>query len=243
MLYRLIPEVGFGWAVRIIGFLALAMFIIPLTCMKVRVLPGKKRPLVDWSAFKEAPFMLYALGIIPGFMGLYAPLFYIQLYAIEKPITDVSLGFYLIAILNSASVFGRIIPNIVALRIGPFNTFLPCVLITAILIFCVIPITSPAAIIVWNVLFGFFSGSFVSLPPTIVVHMTKNRALIGTRMGMTFAFASIGVLIGSPIAGAILDSSGFTNVWIYGGCLAAGGFILFTGSRVAMYGPNLMKKA
>ena len=45
-------------------------------------------------------------------------------------------------------------------------------------------------------LYGLFSGALVSLPPTIFVHLTKNRAVIGTRMGMGFAIISIGLLVG-----------------------------------------------
>lgn len=37
----------------------------------------------------------------------------------------------------------------------------------------------------------------MSLPPTIFVHLTKNRAVTGTRMGMGFAIVSIGLLVGS----------------------------------------------
>lgn len=43
----------------------------------------------------------------------------IQSYAIAKNLTNENLAFYLLAILNAASTFGRVIPNLIADRIGP----------------------------------------------------------------------------------------------------------------------------
>ena len=237
------PQVGFGWAVRIIGFTALATLLVPNFCMKVRVLPAQKRPLVDWTAFREAKFVLFVLGGLIGFMGLYTLFFYVQFYALQKHITTESLAFYLLSILNSASVFGRLLPNIVADKAGPLNIIIPCATISGILIYCLIPTSSVGAIVVITALFGFFSGSFVSLPPTIVVHMTANRGLIGTRMGMTFAMVGVGVLIGTPIAGAILDASSFTDVWIFGWTGTVVGAALMAASRVAFKGWKLNIKA
>jgi predicted MFS family arabinose efflux permease len=126
---------------------------------------------------------------------------------------------------------------------GPLNIIIPCALLSGILIFCLIPVTGVAGIVIICIFFGFFSGTFVSLPPTIIVHMSPNRGLIGTRMGMCFAFVSLGVLIGTPIAGAILDASDFTSVWIFGGVLTfVGGSIMFA-SRIAFKGWKLMIKA
>ena len=145
--------------------------------------------------------------------------------------------------MNSASVFGRILPNFIADKIGPMNIIVPCALMSGVIIFCLIPVTTPASIIVLSVLYGFFSGSFVSLPPTILVHMTENRGLIGTRMGMCFSIVSFGVLIGTPIAGAILTSKGFTAMWIYGGSMTIAGGIIMLFSRWAFKGFNPLIKA
>jgi predicted MFS family arabinose efflux permease len=169
--------------------------------------------------------------------------FYVQLYSISKHITTEALGFYLLAILNSASVFGRIAPNFIADRAGPLNIIIPCAFISGILILCLLGVTSVAGIVIICICFGFFSGTFVSLPPTIIVHMSPNRGVIGTRMGMCFAIVALGVLVGTPIAGAILNAKGFTSVWVFGGVLTiAGGAIMFA-SRIAFKGWALRVKA
>jgi MFS family permease len=192
--------------------------------------------MIDVTAFRSAPFVLFCIGGFLAFQGLFIPFFYMQYYAITKHITSEDLAFYLLSILNAASVFGRIVPNIIADKLGPLNVVLPCAFLTGILVFCLIPVHNVGGMVVFALVFGFFSGSFVSLPPTIIVHLTPDRRFIGTRLGMYFSLVAVGTLIGTPIGGAILKASGFTALWIYGGTLVtAGGFFIFA-TRVAHKG-------
>ena len=88
-----------------------------------------------------------------------------------------------------------------------------CSSVTAIVTWTLLSVHTLGGIVVFCLVFGFFSGTFVSLPPTIFVNLTKNHAMIGTRMGMGFSIASLGALAGTPIAGAILSDRGFGAVW------------------------------
>jgi predicted MFS family arabinose efflux permease len=242
--HKLLPQIGFAWATRALGFIILGTMIIPNACMRVRVLPAKKRSLLDLAAFKKPSYALTVLGFFMGFMGLYMPFFYGQIYAIQRRITDEDLAFYLLAVMNSASVFGRIIPNYLADTMGPFNIVIPCAFVTAILCFCFISVNSTAGIIVLMAFYGFFSGSFVSLPPTIFVHLSLDaREKIGTRLGQAFACVAIGLLVGTPIGGAILDASGFSSVWVFGGVLLAASGVALVAGRVSWRGWGLMVKA
>ncbi|KAF2843427.1 MFS general substrate transporter [Patellaria atrata CBS 101060] len=243
MLNKLQPQVGFPWAVRIIGFLVLATLLIPNTCMKVRILPPAKRKLIDLSAFRELPFVFFVTGCGIAFMGLYLPFFYMQLYSLVHNITSADLSFYLLPILNASSIFGRIIPNIIADKIGPFNVMIPSTFITGTLALCLIPVRSLGAIIVFALLYGFFSGTFVSVPPAVMFSLTTNRTLIGTRVGMAFSLIGLGVLTGTPIAGAIVDSSGFTSTWIFGGVLILCGGVFMGAARGFLKGWVLKVKA
>jgi predicted MFS family arabinose efflux permease len=242
--HKLLPQIGFGWTTRVIGFLILGTMVIPNVCMRVRVLPAKKRSLIDLPAFKMPAYSLTVLGFFVGFMGLYMPFFYAQVYALQNRITDENLAFYLLAVMNSTSVFGRIIPNYIADTLGPFNVVIPCAFITSILCFCFISVSSSAGIIVLMAFYGFFSGSFVSLPPTMIVHLSLDaREKIGTRLGQSFACVAVGLLVGTPIGGAILDNSGFTSVWVFGGALLCASAVGLLAARVCYKGWGLMVKA
>jgi predicted MFS family arabinose efflux permease len=170
------------------------------------------------------------------------PFFYIQYYSITTGATDPNLGFYLLAIINSASVFGRTLPNLVAGKIGGLNIITPMAGITALLIWILLAVSSAPGVIVFCILYGFTSGTFVSLPPSIYVSLTKDRRMIGTRMGMGFACMSFGVLAGTPIAGAILGpENDFTGTWIFAATLVTVGTVLFVASRVCWKGWGIVK--
>ncbi|KAL5422537.1 hypothetical protein PMIN07_012457 [Paraphaeosphaeria minitans] len=240
--YKLLPQIGFAWTTRVIGFIILATMLIPNAVMRVRVLPAKSRSLVDVSAFRIPAYSLMVTGFFVGFMGLYMPFFYAQLYAITDRITDPDLGFYLLAIMNSASVFGRIVPNYVADRLGPFNVVIPCTVVSAVLCCCFIAAHTAPGIVVLMALYGFFSGTFVSLPPTIIVHLSlTERGKIGTRMGQSFGVIAVGLLIGTPIGGAILDRSGFWAVWVYGAVMLGASVGMLWAARVSHKGWGWVK--
>ena len=246
VLYRLIDKIGFGWSVRVIGFIALGTLLIPFAFMKMRVTPPKARALIDSSAFTDIKYMLFVIASLIGFMGLYVILFYLSYYAEHQHITNTSMAFYLVAIFNGASCFGRTLPNALSDKTGPFNLIAPGAIIVGVLILCMIAVASEASIIVVAILIGFFSGVFIAMPPLCFVALTKDKTTIGTRIGMGYGLIGLGTLAGGPGGGDILgaaDPLDWTGLWAFGGvaCIVAG--LMFGGLRVAMYGLKLNVKA
>lgn len=71
---------------------------------------------------------------------------------------------YALAILNGASIFGRIIPNWLADTYGPLTILTPQCFISGILIFCFTSMCkTEAGLIVFTILFGFSSGASENL--------------------------------------------------------------------------------
>jgi len=234
--HRLQPRLGFAWATRIIAFIMLGTLGVSLAVMKQRILPPAKRKLWDTHALKEKPFVLFTLGMFFGFMGLYIPFFYVQSYAMDEANMSVNLAFYMLSILNASSIFGRIIPNFIADKVGPLNVLIPATIVTAVLAFGWIGIHSTASLAVFSVLYGFTSGCFVSVPPTVLVTLSPNPAMIGTRMGMNFALCGLGLLVGTPVAGQLVKDSGFEAAAAFCGALVAVAAVCFVGSRSAKAG-------
>ncbi|CRL24054.1 Sucrose/H+ symporter, plant [Penicillium camemberti] len=204
--HKLIGPLGFGWTTRVIAFIALGGLLFSLAVMKMRLPPPKQaRRLIDPSAFKESPFIVLSLALFFAFIGLYFPFFYLPTFFTSYLHSNENIAFYSIAILNAASVFGRITPGLLADRFGSLNTIIPISLIATILAFAWIGIRNEAGTIVFAIIYGYASGAIVSLPPTIVAKITADMSIVGTRMGMCFTFAGLGLLIGNPIAGALLD--------------------------------------
>ncbi|CAE6526141.1 unnamed protein product, partial [Rhizoctonia solani] len=175
--------------------------------MRTRLPPKSKRPPTpppDFKAIMSDPTYLAAItGAFLVMMGLFLPIFYIQLFAIVHGI-DETLAFYSLAILNAASIFGRTIPNFVADKFGPFNLLIPCSAISGALIFAMFGIKSAGALIVFSILYGFFSGAYVSLISPVFISLANGFHEIGIRMGLAFAIVGFAALTGTPIAGALL---------------------------------------
>ena len=73
VLRQLYPEIGFPWATRVLGFIALATAGSSFLIMRPRVMPKHKRHLTDLAAFKEPPYALFCLAMFFGFIGFYGP--------------------------------------------------------------------------------------------------------------------------------------------------------------------------
>lgn len=245
VLYRLIDRIGFAWSVRVMGFIALATLLLPLVAMRMRFKPPKPRALIDWKTFSDAPFMVFVLATLIGFMGLNVILFYLSYAASAQHITDTKMSFYIIAIFNAASTFGRTAPNALSDKVGVFNLIAPCAVISGVLILCMMAVKSEAAIIVVAILIGFFSGVFIAMPPVCFVKLTADKGKIGTRVGMGFGMVAVGVLVGGPGGGSILGTQeplNWKGLWSFGGVTACVSGIIYMGIRVARGGPKLFVK-
>jgi predicted MFS family arabinose efflux permease len=100
-----------------------------------------------------------------------------------------------------------------------------------------LPSRGNVPIILFAALFGFSSGAFVSLAPSLVAQISDIRE-IGVRNGSLFAAISVAALTGSPIGGALVtaDNGGFTYLQIFCGVTMAAGCALFLASRAVQCG-------
>lgn len=161
--------------------------------------------MFDSNAFRSIPFMLFSLAGFILFMGLFVPIFYIVVYAQRHAGTDEDMSFYLLAILNGTSFFGRVIPGLLADRFGSLEGMIICTLVISAFAYAWIAIQNLAGLVVFAAIYGFFSGAAVSLPNSVIAGLVPEMRLVGTWMGISFCFFAAGVLIGSPVAGTIID--------------------------------------
>ncbi|KIK63783.1 hypothetical protein GYMLUDRAFT_40856 [Collybiopsis luxurians FD-317 M1] len=216
LLNRLVQKASFATANRAAGALAGALLLLANFLMKS--LPVVSRGGVHFgmkNAFQDIPFMISIGAACMVALGLFFPYFYIQLYAIDHGITA-RLAFYALALVNAGSVAGRLIPNFFADRLGPYNMIIPCLFVTAALLFVVLAVHSLVGLIIFSLFYGFTSGSYISLIPSIIGLLSRQSGQPGLRMG--FAFTSVGfwMLIGTPIEGALLHPPGSNGslVWL-----------------------------
>ncbi|GAA5830646.1 hypothetical protein JCM11251_002548 [Rhodosporidiobolus azoricus] len=165
-----------------------------------------KPPLPPLRQLFSAPYTLLAIGSAVINFGLWFPNFYIQVYGQANGL-DSNLSFYLLAIFNAGSFFGRTIPNIIADYTGPFLVQATCTLASGIVLFCMLAAKSAAGIVIFAALYGFFSGGFISLVSPVVVSLSNDLSEIGLRQGVAFLFIAGFAVGGNPVAGKLLTNN------------------------------------
>ena len=176
-------------------------------------------------------------------MGAYVPFFFLPAYASVRTDASPTLAFYTIGILNGASSVGRVLPNFFADKTGPLNMIVPGAFITAILAFCWIPVDTIGGLVAFAVLYGVLSGSLLSLAPASLASLTKDVNRTGTRMGMAFTLAGVGLLIGNPAAGALVNvqTGDYVRAQVFNGVIVMGAAVFMTLARIAAVGFRWVK--
>jgi MFS family permease len=141
--------------------------------------------------------------------GLFTPFFFLPSYAVSRGMSH-SLASFLIAILNAASFFGRVIPGVLGDKWGRLNILFAAGVSTAVLICCFTLVKSNASIIVYSILYGFCQGAIISGMTVSISMVPKDQKQMGTYMGMGMAVMSVAV---SP-----LSSSNNLCAFFYGVC-------------------------
>lgn len=111
--------------------------------------------------------------------------------------TSVTYAFNLLAILNAGSLAGRILPALVAHKVGPAVVLTAGSLCLGILILAWIVIDNIAGITIWAILVGFMAGITVAIPaavvPAVVPLLSPTPNVVGARTGMAFSGPAIAV--------------------------------------------------
>jgi MFS family permease len=219
------PGLSFGWSVRIMGFIILALLAPSCLFIKAR-LPPRRTSFFLPRAFKEPAYSTLVACCFFLMMGLFPPMFFLPSYAIDQGMGS-DLAFYLVAILNSASFPGRIIPGLLADRFGRLNMLFFAGLSTGILSLCWQACHSNAAILVYTALFGFCSGAIISGQVVALTIVPQDPRNIGTYLGMGMGVAAFATLVGPPASGAMVSHyHSYTAVSTFSGVVSLVGAIL-----------------
>lgn len=114
------------------------------------------------SLLKDTTFTVLCLGLSISYLGMFSPFFYATSYA-QSLGYSTSFAFYLVSIINAASLFGRILPGILADRYGHFNLCGTAALLSGAIALCWTAATSSGGLVVWCLAYGLTSG--VCIPP------------------------------------------------------------------------------
>ncbi|KUI60826.1 Riboflavin transporter MCH5 [Cytospora mali] len=178
MIRSLIPLIGFKYTSLSVALIILVTLGISNVVLQQPTAPRTERDFLDRSALTDVPYVLFVLGCVLTFLGLYTTFFYIATYAVEANVTSESMALYLVSILNGSSVFGRVLPNVPAItqRLGPLNMMVVSVFSLALVVLCFNAGPNMAGLVVMVIFYGFFVGAFFTLQPTIFERLTEDKS-------------------------------------------------------------------
>ncbi|KAI0483809.1 FAD binding domain-containing protein [Xylaria cf. heliscus] len=226
---NLLPRVGFGWTVRVMTLIIIVTLGISNIILRGPTISKQRRKLIHRSSLSDWPYVTFVIGCCCVFLGIYTPFFYIQTYAIQRNLASANTSFYIVAAMNLSSIFGRIIPNLFTHTVGPLIMIMVTSVTLLATAFGFIGAQNIVTVFVVAIIYGFFTGTFFALQPTVFVRLTKDMRFMGTRFGMAFSVMSFALLFGPPISGALQKVFGYNGSWIWAGAtvlLGTGMFVI-----------------
>lgn len=203
---QLLGKIGFGWTVRVLGFLNVASLVFCIALMRPRLPPRKTGPLVDWMALKDAPYCLQVLGTCFMMPAVYTVFYFVASFARDELGMAYTESLNLVIIVNGVGLPARILPGFIADRyIGVLNVQALALVFNVIMLWTWLLVKSITGYYVWVVFYGLGAGAFQSLFPSVIAAYSPDITKTGTRLGMAFTVIGFSALVGGPIAGALLE--------------------------------------
>ncbi|KAG9502613.1 hypothetical protein J7337_005443 [Fusarium musae] len=216
------PSLGWQWSMRIMAFISAGLLVPAILCFttfnkiyksSTNGQPSPKSSTLNLAAFQSPAFCFVTAGIF---------MFEFVIFSISGLLPSISTrvgftaenGYTLLSIVGAASTFGRVIPGIIGDKLGHFNVLLATLVFTIIFMGALlVPFgtKSATALYAWSAIWGFGSGSFLSITPGMMNFVT--------------AFA---LLIALPTSGAMLENMGPQALaGLFTGMTAVGGACYF----------------
>ncbi|KAF2227830.1 major facilitator superfamily domain-containing protein [Elsinoe ampelina] len=242
---QLVPQVGFGWAVRVVAFIVLLFNGMSVFIMKWRLPPRQTGPWVDTTAFKDRTFLVAVGAMFFVFWAVYFAFFYVGVFGRTEIGLPYEQSVDLLLVMVAIGVPARIIPGLIADHyLGPMSTLIPIVVLATIMLLVWTVVTDVAGLYVFSALYGIGGAAIQSLFPAMLATLTPDIRVRGTRMGMGFFVASFAVLSGPPIAGELIRirNGDFLGAQLWAGVSMALGLVLLITCRFAKVGPSFNTK-
>jgi len=201
--------------------LTTASFVIepgPATVLSAR--PQSLKKLLGRRDFK----ILYGSTILST-LGLFVPFVFLADYAEEQGISDVKAA-TLVGIIGGVSVVSRLGLGGLADRIGTVRLYVLSFMMMAGAHWVWLSAGgSYLLLVVYAAVLGLGYGGFIALSPAVLADRFGLTGLGGI-LGTLYTAAGLGAFVSPPLAGWIIDQSGYSAAALYASLAATAGFVV-----------------
>ena len=118
------------------------------------------------------------------------------------------------------------------------NLLIPLSFVAGLILLCWAAVKDHTGLLVFDVIYGFVMAAAQGMLPPSLGSMTTDLSKMGVRMGMVFSLLGFALLIGNPIAGALItaDHGSYLSAQMYAGSALLAGVVALAVARIARTG-------
>ncbi|KFZ00662.1 hypothetical protein V501_10572 [Pseudogymnoascus sp. VKM F-4519 (FW-2642)] len=222
ILKPLLDKSSWPMAMRTLGLIVLLCLVAGNLFCRSRLLATSTSAVVNVRCYLDSTFNWLTISAFGFELLLIIGLGLIPTYAADAGYGQ-RAGFYLIMTMNIGSTFGRVIPSWFSDKVGRFNMLLLMAVFTlASMLFIWLPfgLNSLVALYIFVFLYGFGTGSFVSLSMGCVGQLCRGNDF-ARWIGAMDSVVSIATLVSIPIGSSLQSNVGpQAMVWFLVGVLS-----------------------
>lgn len=118
---------------------------------------------------------------------------------------------------------------------------IPLSLIAGLILLAWAGVTNHSGILVFDVFYGVFMAAAQGMLPPSLGSLTSDLSKMGVRIGMVFSILGFAILIGNPLAGALISVDGgkYLYAQMYAGSALVLGVVFLAAARAVVTGWKL----
>ncbi|MBA3282936.1 MAG: MFS transporter [Acidimicrobiia bacterium] len=208
-----------GWRTTYVVFAAASTIILVAAAVLAERPP---RPVTAAAtlplgqAIRTRPFLLLYGSAMLLSLALFQVFVYLPDFAEDQGAGEVAAA-GLVAVVAGASIAGRLLLGTVADRVGRIRTYQACFLVMGLSYGIWLVAPAYPWLVAFAVVMGGAYGGFIALSPAVVAEVFGTTSL-GGLIGFLYTGAGFGALVGPPLAGELIDTSGYR--WAIGASMA-----------------------
>lgn len=140
-------------------------------------------------------------------LALFIPFVFLPAFATSRGVPPVAAA-TLVGLIGITSVLGRLLIGALADRLGHVRSYQLCFALMALSYLVWLGSDGYPGLVAFTAVLGVGYGGWIALSPAVVAQLFGVRGL-GGLLGLIYTGSALGVLIGPPLAGVIIDAAGY----------------------------------